>query len=334
MIRQKFQYPYKQPDEKNALRLLYLFTCFVAVSLGDDRLRNNAKQSHRESRDNADKHAVNNTGDNGHADHSDRARDNIGESQAEEARDNELFLAELLYELRNYRIKRRGKHCHSAEENHGKRLVKLHGNLYEEGQTRLEQCQTDPVHDIGKYKGAEAAVSEGRAERLEHIGIRRLCINKFLFLEEEGGDKHTNAGNNRQNDKADAVAPRKAYASAQHSRENKGRIGEHGSREERERDSCGDVHTVVLGFSEFRDKRVVRSAVHRHKQVEQYDEYGNPCHVPRADFFHRRAKQQNGYDRKRNRRVLHKRNTSAAFVLASVRKRSDKRVGYRVKYSR
>ena len=146
----------------------------------------------------------------------------------------------------------------------------------------------------------------------EHIALGRLRIDEFLFFEHECREKHTNECDDREHDEHDTIAPREPDCSAQEARKQERRVCEKRTDEEGERDGGRNCHSVFLRLAELADECVVRSAVHRHKEIEQDDEDGNPSDVYTADLVFRRTEQEHSDDRKRNGGPLHKRNTASA----------------------
>ena len=227
-----------------------------------------------------------------------------------------------------------GEHGHAAHEDHGHAFIQLHGNLDKEGQAGLEQGQANPVHDVGAREDPEFPVLEGAGQRLENGIGGGLGVYKFLFLQQEGGEQHADAGNHGQDDEADPIAPVEGQShAAQHAGENEGGVGQHGAGEEGQRDGGGDEHPVFLGLAEFRDQSGVGGAVHGHEQVEQHHKHGDPEDVQAADVAHGGAEQQDRHDGQGDGGLLHEGDAAALGVLAAVGQVGDQRVGDGVKHT-
>ena len=117
----------------------------------------------------------------------------------------------------------------------------------------------------------------------------------------------------------------------QRSGEDERQVGDQRSEEERQRDRRRDVHAVLLSLSELGDQRVVRCAVHRHKQIEQDQEDQHPDDIDLADMADRRAEDEHRDQRERDGRDSHKRDPASVRVFAPVGERGDQRIRHRVK---
>ena len=88
-----------------------------------------------------------------------------------------------------------------------------------------------------------------------------------------------------------------------------------------------------MRVAEFGDKRVIRRAVYRHKQIEKHQRNKNDNVV--EQYVRRLRKHENAsrHNRKRHGDDFHKRYASAALEVASVRPARNHRVCHRVEYS-
>lgn len=116
-----------------------------AGNIGDDGLRNDAEECHRESCAERDEHAAHNAGK---PEEAGKRGDQEDERHAAEREHDQFLLLELLHQTVDRDVEADRKKRHADVEDRVVLLVKFHERRDEEGKTRLEHRDRDPVADV------------------------------------------------------------------------------------------------------------------------------------------------------------------------------------------
>ena len=112
--------------------------------------------------------------------------------------------------------------------------------------------------------------------------------------------------------------------------QNKGHVCQQCSYEKSKRDRRRYIHSVKLRLSEFRDQRIIRRTVHRHKKIKDDEGDQDPCDVYPADPIDRRTENQHSHDREGHCCFFHKGDPSSGRIVTAVGKSRDQRIRDRV----